>query len=322
MKPLYKNADTKLQVMAITRKLRGHILGEIRDHYLATSYGETYVMESGDASLPTVIVLHGGMTNHAFIMYFLRELVGRFHVICPDMPGHAGFSTEARIDPRGDGFGHWLIEVMDALGIESADFVGTSYGGFVANRVIALAPERVRKAALIVPAGIIGMSRVSLVRHMLGWQIAYAVTGFEFFFRKLMDAFFTDYDDVDVREFFRLTLTGMRIDTRQMKLSSPEQCRSFDRPVYVIGSERDVVFNCKALQARVGELYPHARFDILQGSKHSPSIKEENLASLNGKIIRFLEGRDKSGAVEACELLDARPTTPSRSQTRGAVRNW
>lgn len=308
MKPLYKDANTKLQVMAITQKLRGRIKGEIRDHYIATSYGETYVMESGDSSLPTVVVLHGGMTNHAFIMYFLAELIGRFHVICPDMPGHAGFSTEARIDPRGDGFGHWLIEVMDTLGIESADFVGTSYGGFVANRVIALAPERVRKAALIVPAGIIGMSSISLIRHMLGWQIAYAVTGFEFFFRKLMDAFFTDYANADVREFFRLTLTGMRIDTRQMKLSSPEDCSSFIRPIYVIGSECDVVFNCKALQARVGELYPHARFDVLQDSKHSPSIEEENLRSLNDRVIRFLESHDEPDVVEECDVLAARPT--------------
>ena len=133
------------------------------------------------------------------------------------------------------------------------------------------------------------MSGFNLFRHVLVWQALYAATGIEKCFQKIMDAFFTDCPDEQVKEFFRLTLTGMRMDTRQMKLSTKAECRSFDRPVHVIASEHDVVFNCKALKARVSELYQQATFDILDGSKHSPSIKIENLKSLNAKVIEFLE---------------------------------
>ncbi|HIF24435.1 MAG TPA: hypothetical protein EYQ27_21655 [Gemmatimonadetes bacterium] len=46
-------------------------------------------------SQQTVVALHGGMTNHAFIILdFLRGLVGKYHIICPDFPGHAGYSAE------------------------------------------------------------------------------------------------------------------------------------------------------------------------------------------------------------------------------------
>ena len=144
-------------------------------------------------------------------------------------------------------------------------------------------------AVLIVPGGIVGMSGFNLFRHVLVWQMLYAMTGIEKCFQKIMDAFFTDCPDERVEEFFRLTLTGMRMDTRQMKLLTKNECGSFDRPVHIIASEHDVVFNCKALKARVTELYPHATFDILEGSKHSPSIEPEKIESLNAKVIGFLE---------------------------------
>jgi pimeloyl-ACP methyl ester carboxylesterase len=286
---IYKTEKVRQQVIEMTKKFRGQISGEIRDHYLDTSFGKTYVLETGEPSLPTIVVLHGGMTNHAFILYFLRELIGKYRIICPDIPGHAGYSTEDRIDPGTDDFGYWLVEILDQLEVFSADFVGTSYGGFVTNRVIAVAPQRVRSATLIVPGGIVGMSTLNLVRHVIVWQTLYAALGFETFFQRIMNAFFTDCPDVDVKEFFRMTLTGMKVDTRQMKLSSVEECNSFDRPVYVIASEHDVVFNCNALRARVKHLYPHAIFEVLKGSRHSPSIKPENLANLNAKVIKFLD---------------------------------
>ncbi len=73
MGSIYKTAKVRQQVIEMTEKFRGQISGEIRDHYLDTSFGKTYVLESGEPSLPTIVVLHGGMTNHAFILYFLID---------------------------------------------------------------------------------------------------------------------------------------------------------------------------------------------------------------------------------------------------------
>ncbi len=291
MKSVYKTPQIKQKVGALTKKFRSHIKEDIKDHYLETSYGKTYVAEIGDSLKQTVVILHGGMTNHAFILYFLRNLIGKYHIICPDMPRHAGYSTEQPIDPRGDDYGHWAIEILDKLNIKEAAFVGTSYGGFVANRVIALAPERVKKAVLIVPAGIVGMSNFSLFRYILLWQILYTLTGSEMFFRKIMDVIFTDCPDKDVEDFFRLTLTGIRMDARPMKLSSKDDTSGFDKPIYIIAAEDDIIFDCKALKTKVESLYPHARFDLLAGSKHSPSITTESIDNLNVKIIEFLEKR-------------------------------
>lgn len=175
---------------------------------------------------------------------------------------------------------------MDELGVASASYVGISYGGFVAGRLIAVAPERVRRTLLLVP-GVVGMHMARPVMHMLVWQVLYGVTGMDRFFRRMMDGLFTDYDD-DVREFFRVVMTQMRIDRRQMKLSTPEECRSFEGPLFVIGAENNVIFNCDALRARVGELYPHAVFHELKGSMHSPSVQPRSIRILNLLIADLL----------------------------------
>ncbi len=115
MKAPYKNASAKVNVRRITEQFRGSIDGKITDYCAETKFGRTYVLEVGDRSKQTVVLLHGGGTNHALVLFLLRGLVGRYHILCPDLPGHAGFSAETRIDPRGDDFGHWLDQTLAEL---------------------------------------------------------------------------------------------------------------------------------------------------------------------------------------------------------------
>lgn len=68
MMALCRNDEAKVQMIEIANRMRAFFQCEIRDHRIATTHGETYVLELGDRSLPTVVVLHGGMTNHAFVL--------------------------------------------------------------------------------------------------------------------------------------------------------------------------------------------------------------------------------------------------------------
>jgi pimeloyl-ACP methyl ester carboxylesterase len=48
----------------------------------------------------------------------------------------------------------WLVAWLDGAGIDTVDLVGHSLGGLICARAAAAAPERVRRLALIAPAGI------------------------------------------------------------------------------------------------------------------------------------------------------------------------
>jgi lipase len=103
-----------------------------------------------DAATP-VVCLHG-VTGHGARFRRLAEehWAARFRVVAPDLRGHG----RSGWDPP------WtfptyvadLVETLDALGIEEADWVGHSFGGRLVLELAAAHPERVRRAVLLDPA--------------------------------------------------------------------------------------------------------------------------------------------------------------------------
>lgn len=288
MSKLYKSPEAKAQLRAVTEGMREAIPGDKTDHYLHTSFGETYVLEMGDPTQETLVLLHGAMTNHAVILSVMRHLVGRYHLIIPDLPGHAGWSTEESPDPMGDDYGRWLIEVLDALKIERCHFMGLSYGCFVANRLIALAPERVDRAFFMVPAGFILMSPWAVIKNFLLWVILLGITGKESHLHRILNVVFTEHPDGLMLDFFRITMTGMKPVSAKHKLVDPAETARFTRPLYILGCENDVTVDPTLLKVRAAAAYPHAQVEILPGAKHTPPLDDATLRDLANKVHGFL----------------------------------
>ncbi len=68
-----------------------------------------------------------------------------YRAVAVDLPGFG----EAPVDEDEDAPWRDVLQTMDALGIERATLVGNSFGGAVAQRVAALAPERIESLVLI-----------------------------------------------------------------------------------------------------------------------------------------------------------------------------
>lgn len=288
MSQLYKSPEVKSKLRAVTERMRDEIPGEKTDHYIQTSFGDTYVLEMADPSQETLVLLHGAMTNHAVILSVMRHLVGRYHLIIPDLPGHAGWSTEKHLDPMGDDYGRWLLEVLDEFKISRCHFMGLSYGCFVANRLIAIAPERVNRAFFMVPAGFILLSAWAVIKHFLLWVILLGITGKDRFFYRIIDAVFTERPEGTMVEFFRLTMTGMKPVSGKHKLVDPNETRGFSRPLYILGCEHDFAVDPRVLPQRAAAAYPGAQVEILPGSKHTPPLDDTTLRKLADKVSGFL----------------------------------
>ena len=124
------------------------------------------VHEFGDPAGEPVVCLHG-LTGYGGRFRRLAEerLPGR-RVVAPDLRGHGRSGWE----PPWDLATHVddLLETADALGIETADWVGHSVGGRLVAEVAARAPARVARAVLLDPAmlieAVVAEQRVELLR--------------------------------------------------------------------------------------------------------------------------------------------------------------
>ena len=101
---------------------------------------------------PALVFFHGpwGLTWDPF----LDELASRFTVHAPE---HPGTTPEAPDDIyKLDSLWDLVLcydELFDALGLESAVFVGHSFGAMVACEMAAATPRRARAVALLAPIG-------------------------------------------------------------------------------------------------------------------------------------------------------------------------
>src|SRR5437763_35214 len=94
---------------------------------------------------PAVVLLHAGVLDRRMWAAHLEPLAAAgYRAIAPDLPGFGDAPVPAA-------YTEWLdvLETLDTLGVERAVLVGNSFGGAMALRVAAVAPERVRGLVLV-----------------------------------------------------------------------------------------------------------------------------------------------------------------------------
>jgi pimeloyl-ACP methyl ester carboxylesterase len=137
------------------------------DKWVTTPSGRTHFLVAGPPDAPPVFMVPGIATPGVMWTGQIAALADSHRVYAVDLPGNIGFS-EPTSRPKGfDYFSRWFVEVLDALGIERADYVGMSYGGYVGAHLALTVPERLRRLVLLAPAATLqGLSGAFMMRAM------------------------------------------------------------------------------------------------------------------------------------------------------------
>jgi pimeloyl-ACP methyl ester carboxylesterase len=132
-----------------------------------TPEGETFVVASGPAGAPPLVLLHGSGSNSAEWADRMPALTQRFRVYAVDVIGEPGLSAETR-PPLGTGrYAAWLDAVLDHLAVTGTAFLTSSFGGWLALDYATRRPERVTALALRCPVGLGPMKKGFLVKAVL-----------------------------------------------------------------------------------------------------------------------------------------------------------
>lgn len=113
----------------------------ISSHDVTTSSGKVHYIEAGEGH--PVLLLHGsgpGATGWSNFAPNIEHLAKSFRVIAPDMPGW-GESDSVAAAKRDHV--QTALELLDALGIDRAAFVGNSMGGMTSVRFATTHAERI-----------------------------------------------------------------------------------------------------------------------------------------------------------------------------------
>lgn len=108
-----------------------------------------HLLEWGDPSRPTLLLLHGGnQSAHSWDLVSLH-LADRFHIIALDQRGHGDSEWARDADYSSNAMAADACAVLEALRIVSATVVGHSMGGMNTMRLAVDQPESADRVVLV-----------------------------------------------------------------------------------------------------------------------------------------------------------------------------
>ena len=173
-------------------------------------------------------------------------------------------------------------EIADQLGVDRADVIGASEGGFIGSNYAMHYPERVEKLILLGPMGYAGATQ-SVIRIMFAQFFPLKPVQDRTFSWAFSDAptLKTDYD-----EWFHLLMTGTR-PAKVMPLPfTAEQRRGLQVPVLFVFGERDnLVGDPEAATALVQDI-PNARVEVVNAGHLMAGEVPEQVNALIKEVLR------------------------------------
>jgi len=131
-----------------------------------TRFGLTHLIAVGEKGAPPLVLVQGLGGNAMLWEPQLIDLSRTHRVFALDVIGQMGKSAATWLPYRDNSFSEWLVDTLNALGIDQTDLVGLSFGARLVMRFSAFAPQRVRRVALLSPIGIT-RQRLSIIWRIL-----------------------------------------------------------------------------------------------------------------------------------------------------------
>jgi len=260
---VFKSEEGRRRILSYYSRLLEHVDFPYRESYVDTTFGKTYILESGDPNNPPAVLIHGSCSNSAAWFGDIPALVEHFHVYSVDIVGDAGNSEETRLDQNTEEFERWLKDVIDGLGIENAVIMGNSLGGWIALRFAAAFPEHAAKLVLIAPSGIVPNKPSFLIKTIL-----YLMRGEKG--RKALMQLIFGRDSIPEEVLHVTKLIGDHFNplTGAMPPLSDQQMKKLTMPIFYLAGEDDATTDVSKAAARLKKLVPNTVIQVLENNSH------------------------------------------------------
>lgn len=284
---IYQSQNGKEKSLALYDRQLAKLNVPFSDIYVETSFGKTHVVETGKKSGKPLLVFHGGNATTAYNLLMCRFLLNDFHIYAVDTIGHPGKSDEVCLSHKGYDYGKWASEVIDKIGYDSIACLGGSFGGGILAKLMCVAPQKIEKAVLIVPAGIGNAVPVSSVAMLLP-LVQYRITKRETYLVKtaLHMALREEVLDEDTMNVLKDSFDNVKIKAAMPTNVTKKKLSGFHSPALVIAGEKDCLFPAWKVLDRARKMIPNCQRVELKGSGHMhilPQAQKE-------RIVEFLIG--------------------------------
>jgi pimeloyl-ACP methyl ester carboxylesterase len=284
----FKSRESEAALLAWHARAVASLAAPHEERELATALGRTFVVAAGPAGGPPLVLVHGLGTNAAALAREIDFFAAHgYRVFAPEVPGQPGRSEPRALSLKDGSLGRWMAEVLDGLSLSRARWIGYSLGGFVVLKLAALAPERIERAVLAVPAGLSSPTVWRALPQIL-LRLLYMATGSPRFRQRLIAGMFAPRTTPDpfLVEALEVTFEHARVDPKPIPVLRAEALAELRAPLLVLAGEHDPFFSCAATLAGAARVVPSAVAERLDGTGHV--IDQEHSGAFHARVLRFL----------------------------------
>jgi pimeloyl-ACP methyl ester carboxylesterase len=251
---IYRSDAARAAIEELYDRARDRLSFATDSRMVATRFGDTHVLVAGPPDGPPVVALQGGNVVNPLTLAWLTPLVSTCRVYAPDTIGQPGKTDGARVSSNDSSLGSWMTDVLDALELPSAAFIGASYGAGVLLRLAAAAPARIDRAVFVVPAGMTAVPVRSMLSLAAGYLSYRALRRPEIAAATVRRLAGPNPDPMMV-ESTALAFAGTELDTEMPRNATPEELAGLRAPVMVFAAEHDPLFPPDRVLPRAKELF-------------------------------------------------------------------
>jgi len=260
------------------------------ERMVATSWGETYVRESGLPGAPPLVMLPGIGSPSYSLEPQARDFSAHFRLYAVDNIWDVGRSVCSRqVKDAGD-FSEWLNGLFDALELSRPNLLGLSYGGWVFTQYALRHPERVGKLVLLAPAG-----TVEPINFAFVWRALLALLPWKGFLHGFIDwaapEMARDPRWASARKaMIEDAALGTRCFARRKMVPplppSDEEWWKLAVPALLLFGDQEVIFDPKATAEKMSRVAPQVKLEVLPGVSHDFFVVAAG--EVNRRALEFL----------------------------------
>jgi len=232
-------------------KLYGGAVDSLLEIPIRSSFVET---TAGNPERPPVVVFQGGNITTPVTLAWFQALADEYYLIAPDTPGQPGKSTSE--EPAR--YSNWVREILDGLGIDRAAMIGSSHGAGILLETATQIPERITKAALVVPAGLNTTPSLD-ISQTLSPTFFYQMMPQRWLLRQALAPIFTEQPknvDPIVIDTIGWVLRNQTLTTTFPGPTDLSELSGFDAPTVVVAGEEDPFFPGNQVRRRATQALP------------------------------------------------------------------
>ncbi|MCY9529336.1 alpha/beta hydrolase [Paenibacillus alvei] len=269
MENIYKSEVGKREVLGQYRKILANWPVENHQYEVETSFGSTFVIESGSKDNPPLILLHGSVAN-SFAWYGdVASLSQTHNVYAIDIIGDAGLSAASRPSYQSGAYALWLNETIHAFGLCSCSIIAMSLGGWMALSFATTYPEKVDNLVLLCPGGL-AREKASFL-----WKaICFSLLGKwgQLQILKLVGAGHISSSSLSGLEvdltFASLIFKNFKPRTAKMPLFSNQSLSQLTMPILMLFGDSDQLIPASKSMNRLKQAAQHAKIELLPDTGH------------------------------------------------------